>query len=64
MSKDRMATITVKNIDDVKRIEKILNKTFSEGNDLYKVGIAGVFENYQLFMEQYQLNMVVQELMK
>lgn len=64
MTNKKMATITVKNIDDVKRIEKILNRTFSEGNDLYKVGMAGVFENYQLFMEQYELNMVIQELMK
>lgn len=61
---ERRATITVKNMEDVKRIEKILNRTFSDGNDLYKVGVAGVFENYQLFMKQYELNIVIQELMK
>lgn len=61
---ERRATITVKTIEDVKRIEKILNRTFSDGNDLYKVGVAGVFENYQLFMKQYELNIVIQELMK
>lgn len=61
---ERKATITVKNMEDVKRIENILHRTFSEGNDLYKVGVAGVWEKYQLFMAQYELNMVIEELMK
>ena len=61
---ERKATITVKNMEDVKRIENILHGTFSNGNDLYKVGVAGVWEKYQLFMAQYELNMVIEELMK
>jgi hypothetical protein len=61
---ERKATISVNNIDEVKRIENILHRTFSEGNDLYKIGVAGVWSKYQLFMQQYELNMIIEELMK